>query len=103
MSDGRSSDPRFDERLSFTPEPGAPVDCARTADGPVRYVEVVGGMRAAVVWGRGLRAHKERGLAPSRAVAELPAGTAAPAGHVAPGRPSEAASDSARRAPARGR
>ncbi|MET9148416.1 MULTISPECIES: hypothetical protein [unclassified Streptomyces] len=131
MSDGRANNPRFDERLSFTPEPGGPVDYASTADGPVQYVEVVDGqgtlgylwfqdasdaadfipradrgvegMKAGVEWGRRLRAHKESGLTPSRAVAELSAETAVPAGHVAPGGPSEAASDSALRALARGR
>ncbi|MEV8564787.1 hypothetical protein AB0436_04225 [Streptomyces sp. NPDC051322] len=132
MSDGQRRNPRFEEPLSFTPVPGGPEDYASTADDPVRYVEVVDdkgllgylwfqdaadgadfipcksrgveAMQAGVEWGRKLRRHKENGLAPSRAVADLAtAAHTAAGGHVAPGDPSEAESESALREQAAGK
>lgn len=126
MSDGQRRNPRFEEPLSFTPVPGGPEDYANTADGPVRYVEVVDGKgllgylwfqdaadaadfipcksrgvesrSAAVQWGRRLRVHKESGLTPAQAIAGLAAeAPAETAGRIAPGEPSESASESALR------
>ncbi|WP_018567852.1 hypothetical protein [Streptomyces sp. PsTaAH-124] len=83
MSDGRSSNPWFDERLSFTPEPGGPVDYASTADGPVQYVEVVDG--------QGTLGHPWFQDASDAAdFLKLSAETAVPTGRLAPGSSSEA-------------
>lgn len=125
MSDERRGNPRFDEEMSFTPVAGGPVDYAATADGPVRYVEVVDdqgllgflwfqdaadaadfipcesrgidALKAGVAWGGKLREQKERGLAPSQAVSDLATWTDTDAGRAAAGELSEAESEDALR------